>query len=312
MLCSFPEIVTTVSNILTVLNDTIVPQSCLSSVLRGTILDYRISIIGLFIGFLVGLTGMGGGALLAPILLLVLRVPPVWAVGTDTAYSAVTKALGSIVHFRQKSVNFKVALWLACGSVPATILGVSIVQYIRLHYGNLINGIIIHTIGFTLLLVAVLLIIKPFIMRRVERKNIEAQKQAALKGEDPVPEGSTRWKKRYRPLITILIGAIVGILVGLTSVGSGTLIIVALAFIFPRLATQELVGTDIAHAMMLHIAGTVIYFNSGTIDWKLVGLLLIGSLPGVFIGSRLSKYIPDRILRPVLATVLVISGWKLI
>lgn len=287
-------------------------SNCISSVLRGVALDYRISIIGLFIGFLVGLTGMGGGALLAPIMILVLRVPPVWAVGTDTAYSAVTKALGSIVHFRQKNVNFKVALWLGCGSVPATILGVSIVQYIRLHYGDLINGIIVHTIGFTLLLVAVLLLIKPFIMRRVERKNMETQKQAALKGEEPAPEGSTRWEKRYRPLITILIGAIVGILVGLTSVGSGTLIIVALAFIFPRLATKELVGTDIAHAVMLHIAGTIIYFNSGTIDWRLVGLLLIGSLPGVFMGSRLSKYIPDRFMRPVLATVLVISGWKLI
>lgn len=274
-------------------------------------MDYRISIIGLFIGFLVGLTGMGGGALLAPIMILILRVPPVWAVGTDTAYSAVTKALGSIVHFRQKNVNFKVALWLACGSIPATILGVSLVQYIRLHYGDLINGIIIHTIGFTLLLVAVLLLIKPYIIRRVERKNIEAQKQAVLKGEKAVPE-SLGWEKRYRPLVTILIGAVVGILVGLTSVGSGTLIIVALAFIFPRLSTKELVGTDIAHAVMLHIAGTIIYFNSGTIDWRLVGLLLIGSLPGVFMGSKLSKYIPDRFMRPVLATVLVISGWKLI
>src|SRR5579872_3098072 len=243
---------------------------------RGTfVVDYRISIIGLLVGFLVGLTGMGGGALLAPIMILVLRVPPVWAVGTDSAYSAVTKALGSIVHFRQKTVNFKIALWLGCGSVPATILGVSIVQYIRLHYGDLINGIIIHTIGFTLLLVAILLLVKPFIMRRVERKNLEAQKEAALKGEEVAPEGTTRWEKRYRPLVTVLIGAIVGILVGLTSVGSGTLIIVALAFIFPRLSTKELVGADIVHAVMLHIAGTIVYFNAGTINWTIVGLLLL-------------------------------------
>ena len=277
-------------------------------------MDYRISIIGLCIGFLVGLTGMGGGALLAPIMILVLRVPPVWAVGTDMAYSAVTKGLGSIVHFQQKSVNrenIKIALWLACGSIPATVAGVELVQYMRKHYGDLINGLIIHAIGFTLLLVAVLLLIKPFIMRRLDRKELERQKEAALQPER-VKQTPSRWATRYRPIVTALIGAIVGFLVGLTSVGSGTLIIVALAFIFPRLSSKELVGADIVHAVMLHIAGTIVYFNAGTINWPIVGLLLIGSLPGVFLGSKVSKYIPDRIMRPVLATVLVISGWKLI
>lgn len=275
-------------------------------------MDYRISIIGLFIGFLVGLTGMGGGALLAPIMILVLKVPPVWAVGTDIAYSAVTKALGSVVHIRQKSVNLKVALWLACGSVPATVLGVGIVQYIRRHYGDVVNGVIVHAIGFTLLLVAVLLVLKPFLMKRVERKNLEAAKQAALAGEQVPAQGTSRWENRYRPLFTALVGASVGLLVGLTSVGSGTLIIVALAFLFPRLSSRELVGTDIFHAVMLHIAGALVYFSAGTINWTIVGLLLIGSLPGVYIGSKCSKFIPDRFMRPVLATVLVLSGWKLI
>lgn len=278
-------------------------------------MDYRISIIGLLVGFLVGLTGMGGGALLAPILILVLRVPPVWAVGTDMAYSAVTKGLGSIVHFQQKSVNretLKIALWLACGSVPATVAGVGLVQYTRQHYGDLINGLILHAIGFTLLLVAVLLLIKPFIMRRLDRNELEAQKQEAMHNAENKKPTPSLWVKRYRPLVTILIGLIVGFLVGLTSVGSGTLIIVALAFIFPRLSSKELVGADIVHAVMLHIAGTIVYFNAGTINWTIVGLLLIGSLPGVFLGSKLSKYVPDRIMRPVLATVLVISGWKLL
>jgi len=275
-------------------------------------LDYRVSIIGLFIGFLVGLTGMGGGALLAPIMILVLKVPPVWAVGTDNAYSAITKTLGSIVHFRQKSVNIKVALWLACGSVPATIVGVSTVQYIHRRLGNAINDVIVHSIGFTLLLVAILLVAKPFIMRRVERRQFEEAKQAALTGKPAPVENVSRWHMRYRPLVTALIGAIVGLLVGLTSVGSGTLIIVALAFLFPRLASKELVGTDISHAVMLHIAAALVYFSAGTIDWRLVGLLLLGSLPGVFLGSRLSKYVPDRIMRPILAVVLALSGWKLI
>ena len=275
-------------------------------------MDYRISFIGLFIGFLVGLTGMGGGALLAPIMILVLKVPPVWAVGTDNAYSAVTKALGSSVHFRQKSVNIKIALWLACGSIPATVAGVSIVQYLHKHLGQTINDVIVHSIGFTLVLVAVLLVVKPFIMRRVEREQLEQAKEAAVSGQHALAANASRWHTRYRPLVTALTGAVVGLLVGLTSVGSGTLIIVALAFLFPRLNSKELVGTDISHAVMLHIAATLVYFNAGTIDWRLVGLLLLGSLPGVFLGSKLSKRIPDRVMRPILAVVLAISGWKLI
>jgi uncharacterized membrane protein YfcA len=278
-------------------------------------MDYRISLVGLFIGALVGLTGMGGGALLAPILILVMGVPPVWAVGTDNAYSAVTKAVGAIVHIQQKTFSLKylkIAFWLACGSVPATVLGVGVVQYIRKNYGDVVNGFILHAIGITLLLVAVLLIAKPYIMRFVERKNVERQKQSVLNHEAIPAEGTTKWEKRYRPLITVLIGAIVGFLVGLTSVGSGTLIIVALAFLFPRLSSKELVGADISHAVVLHVAGTLAYLNAGTINWPIVLMLLIGSLPGVFIGSKLSKYIPDRYMRPVLATVLAISGWKLL
>lgn len=276
-------------------------------------MDFRFSLVGLLIGVLVGLTGMGGGSLLAPILILVFGIPPVWAVGTDVAYSTVTKALGSVVHIRQKHVNFKIALWLACGSVPATLLSVTLVQYIRKHYGSIVNGVILHAIGFTLILVAVLLVVKPFLMRRVDKRRLETQKQAALAGESGEPSSDpNRWEKRYRPLVTALIGAFVGFLVGLTSVGSGTLIIVSMAFLFPRLTAKELVGTDIFQAFMLLAAGAIAYITAGTINWRIVGLLLIGSLPGVLVGSRLSKYIPEPYMRPVLAVVLVVSGWKLI
>jgi uncharacterized membrane protein YfcA len=276
-------------------------------------MDFRYSLVGLLIGLLVGLTGMGGGSLLTPILILIFRIPPVWAVGTDIAYSTVTKALGSVVHIRQKNVNFKIALCLACGSVPATLLSVTLIQYIRKHYGSVVNGIVLHAIGFTLILVAVLLVVKPFIMHYVERKRLEMQKPALPAGEISQPaSASNRWGKRYRPVVTALIGAFVGFLVGLTSVGSGTLIIVSLAFLFPRLTTKELVGTDIFQAFMLLAAGVIGYLSAGTINWTIVGLLLIGSLPGVFIGSKLSKFIPNRYMRPVLAMVLAISGWKLI
>src|SRR5579884_3951189 len=286
-------------------------RDCSPLFMRRDQMDYRISLVGLLIGFLVGLTGMGGGSLLAPIMILVFRVPPVWAVGTDIAYSTVTKALGSIVHIRQKTVNFKVALWLACGSVPATLLSVTLVQYIRKHYQNLINSVILHALGLTLITVAVLLVVKPFVMNYLEHRRLEAQQEAARKGEI-VAQGSGRWERIGRPIATALIGAIVGFLVGLTSVGSGTLIIVSLAFMFPKLGPKELVGTDIFQAFMLLASGVIGYLMAGTINWTLVVLLLIGSLPGVFIGSKVSKYLPDRLMRPVLATVLAISGWKLL
>jgi uncharacterized membrane protein YfcA len=277
-------------------------------------LDYRFSLVGLLIGFLVGLTGMGGGSLLAPLLILFFRIPPVWAVSTDVAYSTITKAVGSVVHIRQKHVDFNVALWLACGSVPATLLSVGLVQFIRKHYASLINGVILHALGFTLILVAVLLVLKPFLMRRLEQRRLEREKQAALVQSDGQSgtAGPNLWEKRYRPIVTILVGAFVGFLVGLTSVGSGTLIMVSIAFLFPRLTPKQLVGTDVFQAFMLLAAATIGYLTAGTINWGIAGMLLIGSLPGVLIGSRASKYIPDRYMRPVLATVLVISGVKLI
>ncbi len=275
-------------------------------------MDYRISLVGLLIGFLVGLTGMGGGSLLAPIMILFFRIPPVWAVGTDIAYSTVTKALGSVIHIRQKNVNFKVALWLACGSVPATLLSVGLVQYIRKHYGAVVNGVILHALGFTLVLVAVMLVLKPFILRYFNQRRMEKQKQEALIGEMSSTERSKNWEKRYRPIVTAMVGAVVGFLVGLTSVGSGTLIIVSIAFLFPRLTSKELVGTDIFQAFMLLASGAIAYIVAGTINWPIVGMLLIGSLPGVYLGSKSSKFIPERYMRPVLATVLAISGLKLI
>ncbi len=275
-------------------------------------MDYRFTLVGLLIGFLVGLTGMGGGSLLAPILILFFGIPAVWAVGTDIAYSTVTKALGSAIHIHQKNVNLKVALWLACGSVPATLLSVGLVQYIHKHYGDLVNGVILHALGFTLVLVAVLLVLKPVFMHYVDQRNIKKQKQESVSEEVSSTERTNRWDTLYRPMVTIIVGAVVGFLVGLTSVGSGTLIIVSIAFLFPRLTSKELVGTDIFQAFMLLSSGAIAYIAAGTINWPIVGMLLLGSLPGVYLGSKSSKFIPERFMRPVLATVLAISGLKLI
>jgi uncharacterized protein len=270
-------------------------------------LDYRFSLAGLLVGFLVGLTGMGGGSLLAPILILFFRIPPLWAVATDITYSTVTKGLGSIVHIRQKHTNFRVAFWLACGSVPATLLSVFLVRSVQRQYGSIINGLILHAVGFTLLFVAVLLVSKPYLLRALERRRPQLERD-----QPAAPDATQAGWQRYRPVLTILVGAIVGFLVGLTSVGSGTLIIVSLTFLYPRLTPKELVGTDIFQAFLLLLAGAVGYFNSGAINWPIVGLLLLGSLPGVYLGSKLSKFIPDQYMRPVLAVVLGLSGLKLI
>ncbi len=214
------------------------------------------------------------------------------------------------MHIRHKTVNFRIAFLLAAGSVPSTLISVGLVQYLHQRYNNLINGFILHALGITLILVAILLVLKPFLLKRLERSRIEKEKVAALEGKSNLSSG--RWEKRYRPLLTILIGAIVGFLVGLTSVGSGTLIIVSIAFLFPKLGPKELVGTDIFQAFMLLAAGVIGYLMANTINWTIVTLLLIGSLPGVVLGSKFSKYIPDRLMRPIIATVLAISGWKLI
>src|SRR5256714_4751708 len=159
-------------------------------------MDYRFSLVGLLIGFLVGLTGMGGGSLLAPIMILVFGIPPVWAVGTDIAYSTVTKAVGSVVHIRQKNVNFKIALWLACGSVPATFLSVTLVQFIRKHYGSVVNGVVLHAIGATLILVAVVLVAETFILRGLGIEQLKAGEPYGVFGLSgvAVPFSSRSWE----------------------------------------------------------------------------------------------------------------------
>lgn len=276
-------------------------------------MDYRISFAGLLVGFLIGLTGMGGGSLLAPILILFFRIPPVWAVASDITYSTITKGLGSVLHFRQKQINFRVAFWLACGSVPATLLSVFLVRSIQAHYGGVINGFILHAVGFTLLFVALLLFFKPYLLSSLQKRRKRVYEQEiALRSTDAAQDGSTASWEKYRAALTVLVGAVVGFLVGLTSVGSGTLIIVSMTFLYPRLTPKELVGTDIFQAFLLLLAGVVGYLGSGAINWPIVGLLLLGSLPGVYLGSKLSKIIPNRLMNPVLAVVLGLSGLKLI
>jgi uncharacterized protein len=263
-------------------------------------LDLRFSLIGLIIGFLIGLTGMGGGSLMTPIMILVMGVKPVVAVGTDLAYGAITKIIGGTVHFRQGTVHRRTAYLLGAGSIPATIFGVGLVTAIRKADPQLVNVFLLHAIAIVLILVAVVLLVKPFLMKK-------ATHASDRNWRDGIQELGDR-----RPWLLPMIGAVVGFLVGLTSVGSGTVIIAALFFLYPRWQSKELVGTDVFHAAMLVSAASIAQLAAGNVNVSMMLSLLLGSVPGVLLGSRLAIGFPERFLRFGLATVLVVSGVELL
>jgi uncharacterized membrane protein YfcA len=269
----------------------------------GELVDIRFSLIGLIIGFLIGLTGMGGGALMTPVMILVMGVKPVIAVGTDLAYGAVTKIIGGSAHFRRATVHRRTAFLLALGSVPASILGVGLTTWLRQTDPNLVNNALLHAIAWVLILVAALMVARPLLAHLARRRRSES---------------STNWRDdlyafgdRHTWILPV-IGATTGFLVGLTSVGSGTLIIVGLLFLYPRWQSKELVGTDIFHAAILVSAASVAQLAAGNVNVSMAISLLIGSIPGVLLGSRLAIGFPEQLLRFSLATVLLISGAKML
>jgi uncharacterized protein len=259
----------------------------------GGHLNGYLSLTGLVIGFLVGLTGMGGGALMTPVLIFVFGFQPTMAIGTDVTYSAVTKIFGSWKHWRQGSVDIPLALWLCLGSVPFALLGVAAVQYVKHHYGDMVNIILYRSIGTALMLVGVMLIIKILIKvdKKYRRENIKMSRRMKIG--------------------TVVLGASVGFIIGLTSVGSGTLIGVFLIMFYP-LATDRIVGTDIFQAMILLGATGIAQIGVGNVDLWMVAALLMGSIPGVLLGSQLTVHAPNRVLRSILAAVLFLSGLALL
>lgn len=257
-------------------------------------MDWMTPLLGFVVGFLVGLTGIGGGSVMTPLLILVGGVRPLVAVGTDLAYSAITKAVGAGVHWRQGTVDLRIAWHLGIGSIPAALAGVAFIVWIK---GGAENGaldrFITRALAVALILVASNLLLRSFPKR----------KPADAKVGMPA--------KRQKTL-TILAGAGIGLLVGLTSVGSGALIAAALATLYPRLPLSRIVGTDVFHATFLVAAAGVAHFGLGSIDVALLGPLLIGSLPGVWWGSRFAVVVPDKVLRPILAILLVGVAYKLL
>ncbi len=257
-------------------------------------LEIGILLSGLAIGFLVGLTGMGGAALMTPLLILILGVKPLLAVGTDLAYSAVTKAFGAWQHLRQGTVDLGLSFYLAIGSLPGAVLAVMVLGQVQARYPEFIDSFVTRALGLVLVLVAVIISLASFTGGENRGQKINA---LSLHG----------WQKA----LTALGGALVGFIVGLTSVGSGTLIVAMLA-LFYRLPSNRIVGTDVFHAAILVSVAGLAHWKAGNVNFPLMANLLLGSIPGVLLGAKLSLKVHEKALRKVLALVLLWSGLKLV
>jgi uncharacterized membrane protein YfcA len=253
------------------------------------------------IGIVVGLTGMGGGALMTPVLVLFFGVPPLTAVSSDLVASAVMKPVGSVVHLRRGTVHLGLVKWLCLGSIPGAFSGVLIAR--ALGRGQQVQDVIRIALGVALLLAAAGLIVRAYI-RLVEHARRRDGRAA------PLPEGPPLVE--LRPAHTMVLGALGGLVVGLTSVGSGSLIIIALMALYPTLTANELVGTDLVQAVPLVASAALGHILFGDFHLDLTTSLLVGCIPGVWLGAHLSSRAPGGLVRRALAFVLLASALKLL
>lgn len=251
-------------------------------------------VAGLVVGFIVGLTGVGGGSLMTPILLH-FGISPANAVGTDLLYAAITKAGGIHVHNKKKNIDWKITGWLALGSLPAAALTLVWLHHMKSNI-DILNTIIKVSLGYALVLTAVAILFK--------RKIFDYSKKNDL--------WVTRMSDRQQFIATVVTGVILGAVVTVTSIGAGALGTVALFMLYPLLPTVRLVGTEIAHAVPLTLVAGMGHAGLGNVDWGLLGNLLIGSLPGIYVGSHMANRVADHWLRPALAIMLMFVGGKLI
>jgi uncharacterized protein len=256
--------------------------------------DWGLALGGLGVGFVVGLTGMGGGALMTPLLVLVFGIDPLTAVSSDLVASLVMKPFGAGVHVRRGTVNFGLVRWLCLGSVPCAFAGVVVLKQLG---GDDLQDEIKVLLGIALLLAAVSMVVRQTIQqRRSEGGPVDGAQHAI----------------RLRPGPTILIGVIGGFIVGMTSVGSGSLMIVMLLLLYPTLSAGQLVGTDLVQAIPLVGAAALGHILFGDFEIGLTTSLLVGAIPGVYFGARISSRAPDGVIRPILVGVLLLSALKLL
>ncbi|MFM2408682.1 MAG: hypothetical protein RL358_1424 [Pseudomonadota bacterium] len=258
-------------------------------------MDWLYTLSGFAVGLIVGVTGVGGGSLMTPLLVLFFGVSPATAVGTDLLYASLTKSLGGWVHSRKGSVDWRVVGLLAMGSLPAAVITILLLKYLGLEEKTL-RSLVTSVLSVALLVTACALLLK------------DAIKKLARRQDGTVYE----LHHRYLPAATVITGIVVGALVTISSIGAGVLGTVALLFLYPRMSSVKIVGTDIAHAVPLTAIAGMGHLALGTVDLVLLASLLLGSLPGIYIGSHLSAKVPEKVLRPVLAAMLLLIGLKMV
>jgi len=264
-------------------------------------IDPAVAVAGLIVGFTVGLTGMGGGALMTPILVLLFKVQPLAAVSSDLVASVIMKPVGGGVHLRRGTVNFALVRWLMVGSVPAAFAGVLVLR--AFGDGAIVQARVEQALGVALVVAASSIAAKALLQFRAARRA----------ARDPRAEGAgDRREVRVRPLPTVLVGVAGGLVVGMTSVGSGSLMIVLLMLLYPMLRSSELVGTDLVQAVPLVGSAALGHVLFGDFKLDLTASLLVGCLPGVYVGAKVSSRARDVVIRPALAIILLASGLKLL
>jgi uncharacterized membrane protein YfcA len=264
-------------------------------------MDWALTFASFGIGIIVGLTGMGGGALMTPVLVLFFGVPPLTAVSSDLVASALMKPVGSLVHLRRGTVNLPLVRALCLGSVPSAFAGVLITR--SFGHDERLESFIQLALGVALLVAAGGLTVRAY-LRLVERARRRDGRAEAL------PQGRPSVAVRVVP--TVMVGAVGGVVVGLTSVGSGSLIIIALMALYPTLKASELVGTDLVQAVPLVASAAFGHILFGDFQLSLTGALLVGCIPGAWLGARLSSRAPGGIVRRILAFVLLASALKML
>jgi uncharacterized membrane protein YfcA len=267
----------------------------------GVNIDPLLALASFGIGIIVGLTGMGGGALMTPVLVLFFNIPPLAAVSSDLVASAIMKPVGSVVHLRRGTVHLGLVKWLCVGSIPGAFSGVVIAK--SLGKGQEVQDFIRIALGVALLLAAAGLIVRAFL------RLLERARQRDGRGK-PLPPGPPL--VQLRPVATVILGVLGGMVVGLTSVGSGSLIIIALMALYPSLTASQLVGTDLVQAVPLVASAALGHILFGDFRLDLTTSLLVGCLPGVWVGAHLSARSPGGLVRRALAFVLLASALKLL
>ncbi len=263
-------------------------------------LDPYVALAGLIVGFTVGMTGTGGGALMTPILVLLFKVQPFAAVSSDIVASLFMRPVGAAVHLRHRTVQWSLVKWLAIGSVPSAFAGVFILRSLgeSQHLQDRIKLIL----GGVLLVAGAGMTLKLYLGARQRRRELAG----------PADPGAIRATLEAKPIATLVVGIVGGLVVGMTSVGSGSLIIISLSLMYPALRGSELVGTDLVQAVPLVASAAIAQILFGQFELGLTASILIGSLPGVYVGARVSSRAPDGLIRAAIVFVLLASGLKLL